>query len=100
MGINNMRCIPRPRPGNLQVLSIAAASIIAKVTRDRLMRELALKHPEYGFDKHKGYGVAAHTSAIHKHGAIPGVHRFTFAPIKGSAAATTTRKKAKTKGKR
>jgi len=73
--------------GDAKVLSIAAASIIAKVTRDRIMRELDTKHPEYGFGKHKGYGVAAHTSAIHKHGAIPGVHRYTFAPIKGTAAA-------------
>lgn len=45
------------------------------------------KHPEYGFGKHKGYGVATHMSAIHKSGPIPGVHRYTFAPLKGSAAA-------------
>eukprot|EP00729_Bicosta_minor_P001379 gene1379-19821_t len=73
--------------GDAKVLSIAAASIIAKVTRDRIMRELDEKHPEYGFGKHKGYGVATHMSAIHKSGPIPGVHRYTFAPLKGSAAA-------------
>lgn len=60
--------------------SIAAASVIAKVTRDRLMRELALQHPEYGFDDHKGYGTPRHLEALRRHGPCP-VHRRSFAPV-------------------
>ena len=59
------------------VLSIAAASILAKVTRDRYMREMALQYPEYGFEKHKGYGTKAHYAAIAAHGICP-LHRKTF----------------------
>ena len=59
--------------------SIAAASILAKVTRDRLMVELALVHPEYGFDRHKGYLSAEHKEALEKHGLCP-EHRRSFAP--------------------
>ncbi len=59
------------------VLSIAAASILAKVTRDRYMREMALRYPEYGFEKHKGYGTKAHYAAIAAHGICP-LHRKTF----------------------
>jgi ribonuclease HII len=66
--------------GDGLVLSIAAASIIAKVTRDRLMCQLAEAHPEYGFDSHKGYGVPEHLAALSKHG--PTVHhRRFFAPV-------------------
>ena len=61
-------------------LSIAAASILAKVTRDRLMLELHALHPEYGWDRNKGYGTAAHLSALARHGASPH-HRRSFAPI-------------------
>lgn len=61
--------------------SIAAASVIAKVTRDRMMDELALKYPEYGFDRHKGYPTKAHIDAIKKYGVIDG-YRETFEPIK------------------
>lgn len=61
--------------------SIAAASIIAKVTRDRLMEELDLKWPEYGFKKHKGYGTAEHLEAIRIHGPCA-IHRRSFAPLK------------------
>ncbi len=66
--------------GDSLSFSIAAASIIAKVTRDRHMRELALKHPEYGFDVHKGYGTAKHLAALKKHGPCP-AHRRSFAPV-------------------
>ena len=66
--------------GDAKSLSIAAASIIAKVTRDRLMLELDAKHPEYGFAAHKGYGTKAHLEAIHKHGPLD-CHRKTFRPI-------------------
>ena len=60
--------------------SIAAASVIAKVTRDRLMRELAAKHPEYGFDEHKGYGTPRHLAALRRHGPCP-LHRRSFEPV-------------------
>ena len=61
--------------------SIAAASIIAKVTRDRLADEWSLKYPEYGFDHNRGYGTKEHFEAIEKYGACP-LHRRTFNPIK------------------
>ena len=57
--------------------SIAAASILAKVSRDRVMYELAEQYPQYGFDRHKGYGTAAHRAAILKYGPCP-VHRPSF----------------------
>ncbi len=60
--------------------SIAAASVIAKVTRDRLMSQLALEHPGYGFEKHKGYGTAAHLAALRQLGPCP-QHRRSFAPV-------------------
>ena len=63
--------------GDGRVLSIAAASILAKVTRDRYMREMAQKYPEYGFEKHKGYGTKAHYAAIEQYGICP-LHRRTF----------------------
>jgi ribonuclease HII len=61
--------------------SIAAASIIAKVTRDRYMDEMDLKYPNYGFKKHKGYPTKDHIEAIKKYG-ITDIHRKTFKPIK------------------
>lgn len=63
--------------GDAKSLSIAAASIIAKVTRDRLMEEYDQIMPEYGFAGHKGYGSAAHIAAIRKYGPSP-IHRATF----------------------
>jgi ribonuclease HII len=66
--------------GDAQSLSIAAASIIAKVTRDRLMVELDAQFPQYGFAKHKGYGTKEHLVAIHHHGPCSH-HRKTFRPI-------------------
>ena len=68
--------------GDGQCLNVAAASILAKVSRDRYMRELAVKYPEYGFEKHKGYGTKNHLEALARFGPIIGVHRFTFAPVK------------------
>lgn len=62
-------------------LSIAAASIIAKVTRDRIMCELEGPHPGYGFAQHKGYGTPAHLAAIARLGPSP-VHRRSFAPVR------------------
>lgn len=67
--------------GDAKVYSIAAASIIAKVTRDRMMLELHAQWPQYGFDQHMGYGVPAHVEAIRKHGPTP-AHRRTFNPVK------------------
>ena len=63
--------------GDLKSISIAAASIIAKVTRDRLMMEYDEMFPEYGFGKHKGYGTKAHIEALKKYGATP-IHRQSF----------------------
>ena len=63
--------------GDSNCASIAAASILAKVTRDRLMLELAEKYPQYGFEKHKGYGTAAHYAALREYGPSE-VHRMSF----------------------
>lgn len=63
--------------GDAKSYSIAAASIIAKVTRDRIMREWAEVYPMYGFEKHKGYGTAAHIVAIKEYGLCP-LHRRSF----------------------
>ncbi len=63
--------------GDLYSLSVAAAGILAKVTRDRIMMELHLQYPMYGFDKHKGYPTKAHREALKKHGPSP-VHRLCF----------------------
>jgi ribonuclease HII len=60
--------------------SIAAASIMAKVTRDSLMEEYAQLHPGYGFERHKGYGTAGHIDALGRLGPLP-LHRFSFAPV-------------------
>ena len=66
--------------GDAKCASIAAASIIAKVTRDREMVELDRIYPEYGFAKHKGYGTAEHLEALKKFGPLP-VHRKSFRPV-------------------
>lgn len=66
--------------GDAKCLSIAAASIIAKVTRDRMMMQLARDYPGYGFERHKGYGTPEHQSAIHKLG-VCDLHRRSFKPV-------------------
>ncbi len=66
--------------GDVHVLSIAAASIIAKVTRDAWMREIAAAYPEYGFDRHKGYGTWMHRQALERHGPTP-FHRYSYQPV-------------------
>lgn len=66
--------------GDATVPAISAASILAKVTRDRWCAELDAQHPEYGFASHKGYGTAEHLAALQAHGACP-QHRKTFAPV-------------------
>jgi ribonuclease HII len=66
--------------GDQRSFSIAAASIIAKVTRDRLMEEADQRWPEYGFSKHKGYGTKVHMEALKAYGPCP-IHRKTFRPV-------------------
>ena len=66
--------------GDARCLSIAAASVLAKVTRDRYMLQLAEQFPQYGFDRHAGYGTQAHLQAIRTHG-ITIHHRRSFAPV-------------------
>ncbi len=66
--------------GDAKSISIAAASILAKVTRDQLMLELHNKYPQYGFDKHKGYPTKAHLLAIEKYG-ITKSHRLSYKPV-------------------
>ena len=63
--------------GDGKSLAIAMASIVAKVSRDRVLLELAKQYPEYGFEQHKGYGTAVHRAALHAHGATP-LHRALF----------------------
>ena len=67
--------------GDSKEFCIAAASILAKVTRDRLMRQYDKLYPEYNLEQHKGYPTAAHMSAVKQYGASP-IHRLTFAPLK------------------
>lgn len=70
--------------GDAKVFCIAAASIIAKVSRDWMMTEIDKQYPEYEFAKHKGYGTKAHFAKIAEHGPCP-LHRFSFSPIKEMA---------------
>lgn len=67
--------------GDAKVQEISAASILAKVARDRLMLEMDKLYPEYGFAKHQGYGTKQHLLAIEKYGVTP-IHRMSFAPMK------------------
>ena len=80
-----LRDVPLPQrsliKGDARCLSIAAASVIAKVTRDRLMLQLHAQYPAYGFDQHKGYGTPAHLAALQEHGATTH-HRQSFAPVR------------------
>ena len=72
--------------GDALVPAISAASILAKVTRDRLLVELHQQHPAYGFDRHKGYGTAQHMQALQAQGALD-IHRRSFAPVARALAA-------------
>jgi ribonuclease HII len=67
--------------GDLKIVEIGAASIIAKVARDQMMVELHESYPEYGFDQHKGYLTKQHLDALQQHGPCA-IHRVTYAPIK------------------
>lgn len=66
--------------GDARCASVAAASILAKVTRDEYMEKMDIKYPNYGFKKHKGYGTKAHIEALEKYGPCP-IHRKTYAPV-------------------
>jgi ribonuclease HII len=67
--------------GDAKVFSIAAASIVAKVTRDEMMEQYHQHYPEYGFDRHKGYGTKQHMESLKQHGPCE-IHRRSFGPIK------------------
>lgn len=69
--------------GDKLSVSIAAASIVAKVVRDRMMLEFDKKYPQYGFARHKGYGTTEHLSLLRKNGASP-IHRRSFAPVRNT----------------
>ncbi len=79
-----VRSFPLPHTaiveGDGQSLSIAAASVIAKVTRDRIMEEMDRRYPDYGFARHKGYATSAHLATLARHGPCP-IHRYTFRPV-------------------
>ena len=70
--------------GDAKSASIAAASILAKVTRDRLMMQYDAEYPQYGFSQHKGYGTAQHIAALRKYGPCP-IHRRSFEPVRSMA---------------
>ncbi len=70
--------------GDAKSASIAAASILAKVTRDRLMMQYDAEYPQYGFAQHKGYGTAQHIAALRKYGPCP-IHRRSFEPVRSMA---------------
>ncbi len=69
------------KDGDAKSLSIASASVLAKVHRDRLMKRYHKIYPDYGFSDHKGYGTARHLEALKKYGACP-IHRMTYRPVK------------------
>ncbi|QCB45219.1 ribonuclease HII [Hydrogenophaga sp. PAMC20947] len=72
--------------GDALVPAISAASILAKVTRDRMLEDLHVRFPDYGFDRHKGYGTAQHLKALEEHGPLD-IHRRSFAPVARAWAA-------------
>ena len=87
---NRLPTLPMPAAalvkGDAKVAAISAASILAKVQRDRLCAELHARWPAYGFDGHKGYPTPAHLQALQRHGACP-AHRRSFAPVREAVAA-------------
>ena len=84
--IDGLPVFPFPLPqtaiidGDCYSLSIAAASVIAKVTRDTIMRDFCARYPEYCFSQHKGYGTELHLIKLHEHGPCP-IHRRSFEPV-------------------
>ena len=86
--IDDLRVMTMPK-ADAKVPEVSAASIIAKVARDLYMTKLAEKYPEYGFEKHMGYGTKQHRAALAKHGITP-EHRLSYAPIAKLAGAQPT----------
>ncbi len=87
--VDGNRCPTLPCParavvrGDVSVAAISAASILAKVARDREMMEMDRRYPEYGFARHKGYGTRAHRAALARLGPSP-IHRTSFAPVRSA----------------
>ncbi len=85
--VDGTHCPQVPHPvravvkGDSSVAAISAASILAKTARDAEMLRLHARHPEYGFDRHKGYPTAAHMAALRRHGVID-IHRRSFSPVR------------------
>jgi len=71
--------------GDSKIIQISAASVLAKTARDAEMYALAERYPQYGFERHKGYGTAEHLAALQRHGALP-EHRRSFAPVRAILA--------------
>lgn len=89
---HDLPCPARPLvKGDALSLSISAASIIAKVTRDRIMRDLALAHPAYGWERNKGYGTREHSEALLRFG-VTSHHRQSFRPVQAVLAGWAARK--------
>ncbi|MFQ5802846.1 MAG: ribonuclease HII [Candidatus Methylomirabilales bacterium] len=84
----NLPVFPVPQ-GDLKCPSISAASIVAKVTRDRIMATYHQRYPRYGFDRHKGYGTTLHLRIIAEYGISP-IHRKTFSPVRQMSLPLTT----------
>ncbi|MFA6829213.1 MAG: ribonuclease HII [Bacilli bacterium] len=85
MSLHTKKPILAIAKGDATSQSVAAASILAKVTRDDYMIELDKKYPEYGFKSNKGYGTKTHLEALKKYGFIKGIHRLSFEPVKSMA---------------
>ena len=83
--------------GDSKSISIAAASILAKVSRDRYMTQMEKKYPEFSFSKHKGYGTMKHFNELNKVGPIVGFHRFSYQPIQNVLAVLDKKRAAKKK---
>lgn len=88
----NVMAIPK---GDRLVPAVSAASVLAKVNRDRVMMMLGRTYPEYGFEEHKGYGTEQHMVALEKHGPCP-IHRQSYDPIRKAEAAWQQTKRQKT----
>lgn len=84
MPLNTFTEIPQESlvKGDARAMCIAAASILAKVTRDRIMSELDKKYPEYRFAKHKGYPTKEHLELLKKYGPIKGLYRYSYRPVR------------------
>lgn len=94
--IPNLSAVQEAVPqGDGKVKSIAAASIVAKVTRDRIMMRYHELYPQYGFDKHKGYGTRVHLDALRIYGPTS-IHRFSFAPVRDASENKTVNRELQT----